>query len=130
MRRPDLILGLALLAAMAVPTLVLAEGHVTKYLRDELQIYDEAGAPLGMVKASALPRNPAVVKLGKGNTIGIMQGQRLIFLRPIQVNTEGVGAQCKTVQVATRAAGSALASQSMGVGSAKDCRPQPAAAGK
>lgn len=128
MRRPDLVLGLALLAVMAAPTLALAQGHVTKYLRDELQIYDETGAPLGVVKASSLPRNPAVVKLGKGNTIGIMQGGRLIFLRPIQVNTEGVGAQCKTVQVATRGTGSALASQTMGVGSAKDCRPQPAAA--
>lgn len=127
MRRPDLFAALALIAATAIPTLALAEGRVTKYLRDELQIYDETGQPLGVVKASAMPRNPAVVRLGKGGTIGVMQGSRLVFLRPIQVNTEGVGVQCKTVQVATRGAGSALASQSMGVGSAKDCRPQTAA---
>jgi hypothetical protein len=127
MRRLDLVLGLVLTAAVAVPSLALAEGHVTKYLRDELAIFDETGAPLGTVKASTLPRNPAVVKLGKGNTIGIRQGDRLIFLRPIQVNTEGVGAECKTVQVATRGSGQALAAQTMGVGTAKDCRPQPAA---
>lgn len=123
MRRPDLVAALVMVAATAIPTLALAEGHVTKYLRDELQIYDETGQPLGLVKASAMPKNAAVVKLGKGGTIGVMQGSRLVFLRPIQVNTEGVGVQCKTVQVATRGADTAMASQAMGVGSAKDCRP-------
>jgi len=127
MRRPDLILGLAL-AAAAVPAIAAAEGHITGYNRPELRIFDEAGAPLGVVKASAMPRNAAVVKLGKGGSIGVMQGGKLVFLRPLDVNTEGVGVQCKTVQVATRSSGSALASQTMGVGSAKDCRPDKAAA--
>lgn len=126
MRRPDLVLGLAVIA-LAVPAFASAEGRVTKYNRDELRIYDEAGLPLGVVKASTLPRNAVVVKQGKGNTIGIMQGGKLIFLRPLDVDTTGVGAQCKTVQVAARGSGSALAAQTMGVGTAKDCRPEKAA---
>lgn len=126
MRRPDLVLALALIAA-ALPALAAAEGRVVKYNRDELRIFDETGQPLGTVKASALPRNPAVVKLGKGNSIGILQNGKLVFLRPLDVDTTGVGAECATVKVAARGSGDALAAQTMGVGTAKDCRPQKAA---
>lgn len=123
MRRPEFVFALAL-AAFAVPALASPEGRIVKYNRDELRIFDEAGNPLGVVKASSLPRTPAVVKQGKGGSLGIQQGGKLIFLRPLDVNTEGVGAQCKTVQVAARGSGQAIAAQTMGVGSAKDCRPQ------
>jgi hypothetical protein len=126
MRRLDLVLGLALIVA-AVPALAAAEGRVVKYNRDELRIFDETGQPLGTVKASTLPHNPAVVKLGKGNSIGILQNGKLVFLRPLDVDTTGVGPECKTVKVAARASGDALAAQTMGVGDAKDCRPQKAA---
>lgn len=126
MRRFEFILAFAF--AAAIPAIAAADGHITGYNRPELRIYDETGQPLGVVKASALPRNAAVVKQGKGGSIGIMQGGRLVFLRPLDVNTEGVGVQCKTVQVATRSSGAALASQTMGVGSAKDCRPDKAPA--
>jgi hypothetical protein len=127
MRRPELVLALAL-AAFALPALASAEGRIVKYNRDELRIFDEAGNPLGVIKASTLPKTPAVVKQGKGGSLGIQQGGRLIFLRPLDVNTQGVGAECKTVQVAARGSGQAIAAQTMGVGSAKDCRPQQAAA--
>lgn len=126
MRHRELALAAALIVA-ALPALASAEGRIVKYNRDELRIYDEAGNPLGVVKASTLPRNPAVVKLGRGGSLGVMQNGKLIFLRPLDVDTQGVGAQCKTVQVAARGSGQALAAQTMGVGTAKDCRP---AAGK
>lgn len=122
MRRADLLFAIAL-AAAAIPALASAEGRIVKYNRDELRIFDENGAPLGVVKASSLPRNAPVVKLGKGDSLGIQQGGRLVFLRPLDVNTEGVGQPCRTVQVAARGSGQAIAAQTMGVGQGKDCRP-------
>lgn len=126
MRRPEIAFALALAVAAAAPALALAEGHVTRYLRDELRTFDENGNPTGVVKASTLPRNAAVVKQGKGGSIGIQAGGKVVYLRPLDVDTEGVGVQCRTVQVAARGSGQTVAAQTMGVGSAKDCRPQQA----
>lgn len=122
MRRPEILFALAL-AAAALPALAFAEGRIVKYNRPELRVFDENGQPLGVVKVSDLPKTPVVIKVGKGDSLGIEQKGKLIFLRAIDVNTEGVGLQCKTVQVAARGSGQAIAAQTMGVGQGKDCRP-------
>ena len=122
MRRPQILFALAL-AAAALPALAFAEGRIVKYNRDELRIFDENGQPLGVVKASSLPKTPVVIKVGKGDSLGIQQNGKLVFLRAIDVNTEGLGMQCKTVQVAARGSGQQVAAQSMGFGQGKDCKP-------
>ncbi len=96
-------------------------GTVTKANRAQLNAYDANGAPLGQVKASELKLPQPIVGFGKGNSVGIKQGARVVYLRGLDVMTDKAKAACKPVSVASRQKGSAYAASNMGLGGAADC---------
>lgn len=122
MSKPKLIVAACVLALMAAPA-AFAEtlGTVTKANRAQLNAYDANGQPLGPVKASDLKLPQPIVGFGKNNSVGVKQGNRTVYLRGLDVMTEGMKANCKKVEVASRKQGSAYAATNMGLGSASDC---------
>ena len=96
-------------------------GTVTKANRAQLNVYDVNGAPLGQVKASELKLPQPIVGFGKGNSVGIKQGNRTVYMRGLDVMTDKAKANCKPVSVASRQKGSAYAASNMGLGGAADC---------
>jgi hypothetical protein len=99
-------------------------GKVTKANRAQVNIFDANGAPLGQVKASELKLPQPIVGFGKGNSVGIKQGNRVVYMRGLDVMTDKAKANCKPVSVASRQKGSAYAASNMGLGSAADCSSQ------
>ncbi len=119
-------IGLRLIAATAlmVPSLVLAQDHgsVVKALRPELRTFDDQGQPLGQVKASDLRLPAPIVGYGVGNSIGVRHGDRVVYLRGLDVQTDAAKAACAPVQSTARDKGSAYAASNMGLGGAADCK--------
>jgi hypothetical protein len=74
------------------------------------------------VAAGELKLPAPIVAMGVGGSVGISQGGKVIFLRGLDVETQGVNAACTPVQSAARASGSAYAATNMGLGGAADCR--------
>ena len=120
MRKPSLIL----IALLLLPSVAAAAGmgSVTKTLRPQLRTFDEKGQPLGVLPSTSLKLPAPIVAFGVGGSIGVSQGGKTIFLRGLDVQTEGVRATCAPVEGAARASGSAYAASNMGLGGAADCR--------
>jgi hypothetical protein len=123
MSKLKLIAAAVIVAALGVGSSALAQnlGTVTKALRPQLSITDANGAPLGKIKASELKLPQPIVAMGKGNSFGVKQGNRVVYLRGLEVMTDKVKANCKPVAVASRKQGSAYAASNMGIGAASDC---------
>ena len=96
--------------------------HVKQALRPTLRIYDEKGQPLGQIKSTDLTYPAPIVGMGAGGSVGVRQGGRVVYLRGLDVVTDNVKTNCKPVQTAARAKGSAYAAQNMGLGGAADCQ--------
>ena len=120
MRKPSLIL----IALLLLPGIAAAAGlgSVTKTLRPQLRTFDDKGQPLGVLPSANLKLPAPIVAFGVGGSIGVSQGGKTIFLRGLDVQTEGVRATCAPVEGAARASGSAYAASNMGLGGAADCR--------
>ena len=109
-------------ALMAAPAAIAQNlGTVTKANRAQLNVYDANGAPLGQVKAADLKLPQPIVGYGKGNSVGVRQGNRVVYMRGLDVMTDKAKANCKPVAVASRQKGSAYAATNMGLGGAADC---------
>jgi hypothetical protein len=111
-------------AVLLAPVSALAAGTVVKALRPQLRTFDDKGQPTGVVEASALKLPAPIVAMGVGGSVGINEGGKVVFLRGLDVETQGVNAVCKPVQSTARASGQAYAATNMGLGGASDCRPQ------
>ena len=111
------------LALVTISTAALAAdlGRVTKFLRPTVNTFDAQGQPAGKLNASDVKLPAPVVELGKGKSIGIKVNGKVVFVRGLDVQTEGLQAKCEPVQTASRASGSSYAGANMGLGSASDC---------
>jgi hypothetical protein len=116
--------SLILTALLLLPGMAAAAGmgSVTKALRPQLRTFDDKGQPLGVLPAASLKLPAPIVAFGVGGSIGVSQGGKTIFLRGLDVQTEGLRAACAPVQSAARPAGSAYAASNMGLGGAADCQ--------
>jgi hypothetical protein len=123
MSKLKLLAAAVVVAALGAASGAVAQnmGTVTKANRAQLNIYDANGAPLGQVKASELKLPQPIVGYGKGNSVGIKQGPRVVYMRGLDVMTDKAKASCKPVSVASRQKGSAYAASNMGLGGAADC---------
>jgi hypothetical protein len=110
-------------AVLLAPAAALAGGTVVKALRPQLRTFDAQGQPTGEVAATSLKLPAPIVGTGVGGSVGINQGGKVIYLRGLDVETEGMNAACKPVQSAARASGQSYAATNMGLGGASDCRP-------
>ncbi len=122
MRRADLTLALvlALLAAPAAQAESL--GVVKAYIRDELPAFDDNGALIKRFKRSELPKPPTpIVKFGIGHSLGIQNGDRVIYLRGLDVDADVTGVPCTPSDLAVRESGHAYAGTNMGMGLGKAC---------
>ena len=115
------LVAFAVFAVSAPAALAQNLGTVTKANRAQLNIYDANGAPLGQVKAAELKLPQPIVGYGKGNSVGVKQGNRVVYMRGLDVMTDKAKANCKPVSVASRQKGSAYAASNMGLGGAADC---------
>lgn len=100
-------------------------GKVTKVLRPTIRTFDAKGQPLGQLKASDIKLPAPIIGRGVGASIGVKVGVNTVYLRGLDVQTEGMNAKCTPVQAAARPAGSAYAATNMGLGGPADCRPAP-----
>jgi len=113
-----------LLVALALPATALAGGTVTKILRPQVHVFDAKGQPAGTLNASDVKTPTPIVAMGMGGSVGINHAGKVVFLRGLDVQTQGVNATCKPVQSAARASGSSYAATNMGLGGAADCQRQ------
>src|ERR1017187_4146125 len=118
-------ISLALAAALVIAGAAFADGFgkVTQALRPSLRTFDAQGQPLGEVKAGDLHLPTPIVGRGVGGSIGVRLGSGVVYLRGLDVQTQGMNATCTPVQAAARPAGSAYAASNMGLGGAADCKP-------
>jgi hypothetical protein len=125
MSRPSLPkAALALIVLLLVPSMALAAGMgtVTKVLRAQVHTFDDKGQPNGTLAAADLKTPAPIVAMGAGGSIGVNHDGKVIYLRGLDVQTEGLNATCKPVQSAARASGSAYAATNMGLGGPADCK--------
>lgn len=121
MRKASLAL-LALLVALPGAALAADNGNVVKTLRPQLRTFDANGAPVGQITAKDLKLPAPIVGYGKGNSVGVSHGGAVVYLRGLDVQTDGK-AECAPVQAAARAKSSAYAATNMGLGGGCE-RPQ------
>jgi len=116
--------SLVLIALVLLPGLAYAAslGSVVKVLRPELRTFDDKGQPSGMLEAADLKVPAPIVAIGVGGSFGVNHGGKVVFLRGLDVQTQGVNAVCTPVQSTARATGSAYAATNMGLGGAADCK--------
>jgi hypothetical protein len=116
--------SLILFALLLAPGLAFAAGlgTVTKVLRPQVRTFDDKGQPTGTVTASDIKVPAAIVAMGVGGSVGIKDAGKVIFLRGLDVQTQGVNASCAPVQNTARSSGSAYAATNMGLGGAADCK--------
>jgi len=115
----------AIAAALMLPAIALAgttTGTVTKILRPQVHVFDAKGQPAGTLNASDVKTPTPIVAMGMGGSVGISHDGKVVFLRGLDVQTQGVTAQCKPVQTAARSSGSSYADTNMGLGGAADCK--------
>jgi hypothetical protein len=112
----------AIAAALMLPAVALAGGTVTKILRPQVHVFDAKGQPAGTLNASDVKTPTPIVAMGMGGSVGISHDGKVVFLRGLDVQTQGVTAQCKPVQTAARSSGSSYAATNMGLGGAADCK--------
>lgn len=112
--------SLVLTALMLIATPAFAAdslGRVTKVNRPVLNTFDDQGVPAGQIKSGDVKLPAPIVGFGKGQSVGIKVKDKVVFLRGLDVVTDGVNAKCDAVQTASRAKGSAYAASNMGLGS-------------
>jgi len=116
--------ALALLVLFLVPAVAMAAGMgtVTKVLRPQVHTFDDKGQPTGTLAAADLRVPAPIVAMGTGGSIGVNHDGKVVFLRGLDVQTEGLNATCKPVQTAARSSGSAYAATNMGLGGPADCK--------
>lgn len=116
--------SLVLILALLLPAIAFAgdTGTVTKILRPQVHTFDAKGQPTGTLNASDLKVPAPIVAMGMGGSIGVNHAGKVVFLRGLDVQTQGLNAVCKPVQGAARAAGSAYAATNMGLGGPADCQ--------
>lgn len=114
MLKPSLVL--AALVLVSTPAFAAELGKVTKLNRPVLNAFDDQGAPAGQIKSADVKLPASIVGFGKGQSVGIKVKDKLVFLRGLDVQTEGVNAKCEAVQTASRAKGSTYAASNMGLG--------------
>ena len=124
MFRAKLVALAAIAAALMLPAVALAGGTVTKILRPQVHVFDAKGQPAGTLNASDVKTPAPIVAMGMGGSVGINHDGKVVFLRGLDVQTQGVSAACKPVQTAARSTGSSYAATNMGLGGAADCKPQ------
>jgi hypothetical protein len=112
----------ALVLLLVVPATALAAGTVIKVLRPQVHTFDAKGQPIGVLAAADLKVPAPIVAMGTGGSIGVNHGGTVVFLRGLDVQTQGVNATCAPVQTAARSSGSAYAATNMGLGGAADCK--------
>jgi hypothetical protein len=125
MSRPNLTrAALALLMLFLVPAVAMAAGMgtVTKVLRPQVHTFDDKGQPTGTLAAADLRVPAPIVAMGTGGSIGVNHDGKVVFLRGLDVQTEGLNATCKPVQTAARSSGSSYAATNMGLGGPADCK--------
>ncbi len=110
--------------AIMLPATALAGGTVTKILRPQVHVFDAHGQPAGTLDASSVKTPAPIVAMGMGGSVGIDHDGKVVFLRGLDVQTQGVTAACKPVQSAARTSGSSYAATNMGLGGAADCKAQ------
>jgi hypothetical protein len=120
--RKTTVFALALL--LLAPSASLAAGTVVSALRPQLRMFDDKGQPAGTVAAADLKLPQPIVAMGAGGSIGVKYQGKTVFLRGLDVQTQGLNAACAPVQSAARSSGSAYAATTAGLGGASDCRPQ------
>jgi hypothetical protein len=115
---------IALALMLAVPAAAHAEatGRVTKALRPKVSTFDDKGQPLGQLSAEELKLPQPIVGYGVGNSIGVKHGAGVVYLRGLDVQTDGAKAACTAVAASARASGSSYAASNMGLGGAADCK--------
>ena len=107
MSRPSLPRAMfALIVMLLVPAVAMAAGTVTKVLRPQVHTFDDKGQPTGTLAAGDLKVPAPIVAMGTGGSIGVNHGGKVIYLRGLDVQTEGLNAACKPVQSVARASGS------------------------
>ena len=118
-------LAIAVSFALLIPAAGWADslGKVTKVLRPTVRTFDAKGQPLGQLKATDLKLPAPIVGRGVGASIGVKVGVNTVYLRGLDVQTEGMNARCTPVQTAARPAGTAYAATNMGLGGPADCKP-------
>ena len=101
MRKASLAL-LALLVALPGAAMAQSNGNVVKALRPQLRTFDENGAPVGTLASKDLKLPAPIVGYGKGNSVGVKHAGAVVYLRGLDVQTDGKAA-CAPVQSAARA---------------------------
>jgi hypothetical protein len=114
--------SLIAIALLLVPAVALAAGTVTKVLRPTVHTFNAQGQPLGTLNATDIKTPTPIVAMGVGGSVGISHGGTTVFLRGLDVQTDGVNAACAPVQGTARNSGSSYAATNMGLGGAADCQ--------
>jgi hypothetical protein len=116
-------LSLAALVFAAMSTAAFAAdlGKVIKVLRPTVRVFDAEGQPAGTLNAGDLKTPAQIVGVGKGQSIGVKVAGKVIYLRGLDVQTEGFRASCQPVESSARTAGTSYAGTNMGMGGAADC---------
>jgi hypothetical protein len=123
MPKPSLFLAaLAVSAAFAGSAAAQDLGKVTKVLRPQVQTFDDKGALVGMMPAKDIKTPTPIVAVGAGNRLAIKVKDRVLYVRGLDVQTEGLTAKCAPVQTAAREKGSSYAASNMGLGGAAVCK--------
>ncbi|HEY1750274.1 MAG TPA: hypothetical protein VGG29_03370 [Caulobacteraceae bacterium] len=115
---------LALILLLMLPATAMAGGlgTVTKILRPQVHTFDAKGQPSGTLNAADIKTPAPILALGLGGSIGVGHAGKTVYLRGLDVQTQGLNATCKPVQSAARTSGSAYAATNMGLGGAADCQ--------
>ncbi len=109
------------IAAITATAAIAGGGQVTKFNRASMRVFDANGQPAGTLNASDVRLPTPIVAMGKGGSFGINVKGKVLYLRGLDVQTEGVHAQCSAVQSAARGSGTAYAGTNAGMGGAADC---------
>jgi hypothetical protein len=122
MWKPSVVLAsIALVVAVASATVAADLGRVVKFSRASVRVFDAKGQPAGLLNASEVRLPTPIVAFGVGGSIGINHGGKTVFLRGLDVQTEGVHTACQPMQTASRASGTVYAGINEGIGTGADC---------
>lgn len=115
--------SLILAALILIPASAFADslGSVTKVLRPQVRTFDAQGQPLEPVAATDIKVPAPIVGYGVGHSIGLNVKGKVVYVRGLDVQTDGAKANCAPVQAAARPAGSSYAASNMGLGGPADC---------
>jgi hypothetical protein len=108
-------------AAVSGAALAADYGRIVRVLRPTVRVFDAKGQPAGTVNASDIKTPAPIVGLGVGGSFGVNVHGKVVYLRGLDVQTDGVRANCKPVESASRNSGTSYAATNAGLGGASDC---------